>query len=167
MAQKKNIPPPKAAVKSIPVKPKPAVDGYIYLILAILITCFCFSNAFKNEFTNWDDVQYVIQNDLVKSLSWENVKTIFTTRSVMGNYHPLAVLSLAIDYHFNKLAPQGFHTTSILIHLCNVALVFFFVQLLTSQSLIAFITALLFGISPMHVESVAWVAERKDVLISE
>jgi tetratricopeptide (TPR) repeat protein len=164
MSQKKNIPPKKAAGKPLPLSPKPVINTYIYLGIAVLATLICFSNAFKNDFTNWDDVSYVTENNLVKSLSWANIKDIFSNLSVMGNYHPLAIVSLAIDYHFNKLNAQGFHTTSIIIHLLNVALVFFFVQLLTKKPLIAFITALLFGIHPMHVESVAWVAERKDVL---
>ncbi|HWY97783.1 MAG TPA: hypothetical protein VNY36_01750, partial [Bacteroidia bacterium] len=164
MSQKKNIPPKKAAGKPLPLSPKPVINTYIYLGVAVLATLICFSNAFKNDFTNWDDVQYVTENNLLKSLSWDNIKAIFSNLSIMGNYHPLAIVSLAIDYHFTKLNAQGFHTTSIIIHLLNVALVFFFVQLLTKKPSIAFITALLFGIHPMHVESVAWVAERKDVL---
>ncbi len=165
MAQKKNIALKKAATKPLPApEPNSLANILTFLTIAVLITWACFTNAFKNDFTNWDDVQYVTENNIVKSLSWENIKTIFSTLSVMGNYHPLAVLSLAIDFHFDKLDAHTFHTTSIIIHLCNVALVFFFVQLLTKNPLVAFIVALLFGIHPMHVESVAWVAERKDVL---
>ncbi|HTA82132.1 MAG TPA: tetratricopeptide repeat protein [Bacteroidia bacterium] len=165
MAKKKHIPPTKK------VAPKPDLveanfftNPYVLLGIVLLITLMCFSSAIRNDFTNWDDVDYVTQNSLVKSLSWDNIKAIFTTKSVMGNYHPLAMLSLAIDYHFNTLMPHGYHVTSIVIHLLTVALVFFFVQLLTKQPMISFMVALLFGIHPMHVESVAWVAERKDVL---
>ena len=165
MAHKKNIPPPKVAAKPLPPLQNDAqVNKIVYFAVAIIITLVCFANAFKGGFTNWDDVQYVTENNLIKSLSWDNIKTIFSTLSVMGNYHPLAVLSLAIDFHFNKLEPHGFHTTSIVIHLLNVGLVFIFIQLLTEIPLLAFIVALLFGIHPMHVESVAWVSERKDVL---
>jgi tetratricopeptide (TPR) repeat protein len=169
MSQKKNIPPKKAAGKTLPLETVNAAKNdltriALFLGAAVLITYICFINAFKADFTNWDDVQYVTESTLIKSLHWDNIKTIFTTRSVMGNYHPLAVLSLALDYHSGKLDPHTFHTTSIIIHLLNVALVFLFIQLLVKQPVISFITALLFGISPMHVESVAWVAERKDVL---
>lgn len=163
MAQKKNIPPKKAAALPLE-KSNDSANIFIYGGVAVLLTIFCFLNALKGGFTNWDDVQYVTENNLIRSLSWDNIKTIFTTPSVMGNYHPLAVLSLAIDYHFNKLEPHGYHLTSIAIHTISVALVFIFIQLLTEKPLLAFIVALLFGIHPLHVESVAWVSERKDVL---
>jgi tetratricopeptide (TPR) repeat protein len=159
---KKNIPQKKNVSK-----PGPKKDSKGGLVLALLLlsifTFVCFSNAFKNEFTNWDDPGYVLDNPLVKSLSFENIKKIFS-QNVMGNYHPISILSLAIDFHFYKLSPHGFHTTSILIHFFNVLLVFAFFRLLTGRIIIAFITALFFGIHPMHVESVSWVAERKDVL---
>ena len=133
------------------------------LIALVIITFFCFSGALKNELTNWDDQQYIIDNPLVKSLSGENIIEIFSN-NIMGNYHPLAVLSFAIDYNLFQLNPKGFHATSILIHLLNVILIFIFFRLLTGQVIVAFLTAMLFGIHPMHVESVAWVSERKDVL---
>lgn len=133
------------------------------VIILILTTWVCFSNAFKNDFTNWDDVGYVLNNPLINSLSIDHLKNIFKT-DVMSNYHPLAILSLAIDYHFFQLDPYGYHATSIVIHIMNVLMVFLFIRLLTGKMIIAFITALLFGIHPMHVESVSWVAERKDVL---
>ena len=164
MPPKKNIAPKKTVAAAPPVKTSGLANDFIYSIIAVIVTLICFSDAFKNGFTNWDDVQYVTENNLIKSLSWDNIKTIFSTLSVMGNYHPLAMLSLAIDFHFNKLAPHGFHTTSILIHICSVTLVYVFIKMLSDKSLLAFIVALLFGISPMHVESVAWVSERKDVL---
>lgn len=163
--KKKNTRAAKVVTKPLPdANSGYSVNSYVFLLLAVTVTLICFLNAFKNDFTNWDDVQYVIDNNLVKSLSWDNIKTIFTTRSVMGNYHPLAILSLAVDYHFHQLLPHGYHATSIFIHLCSVAMLFWFIRVLTGHDIVAFITALLFGIHPMHVESVAWVAERKDVL---
>ena len=138
-------------------------SSIIFILLLVLITYLCFSNAFSNGFTNWDDNKYITNNLLIKSLSFDNIRNMFSTY-VVGNYHPFAILSLAIDYHFYKLDPSGFHTTSILIHVLNVVLVFFLIKRLSGKSITAFISALLFGIHPMHVESVAWVAERKDVL---
>lgn len=135
----------------------------IALITLVIITFICFSGSLKNELTNWDDQQYIIDNPLVKSLSIENISNIFST-NVMGNYHPLSVLSLAVDYHLYHLSPEGFHATGIIIHLLNVILVFIFFRMLSGSLIVAFITALFFGIHPMHVESVAWVSERKDVL---
>ena len=140
------------------------ISGNSFTLIALVaITFFCFSGALKNELTNWDDQQYIIDNPLVKSLSGENIIEIFSN-NIMGNYHPLAVLSFAIDYNLFHLNPKGFHATSILIHILNVILIFIFFRLLTGQVLVAFLTAMLFGIHPMHVESVAWVSERKDVL---
>ena len=158
--------------KFVPASPsdlKPLKKGGIgyreFLAFALLIiaTGICFSNAFKNDFTNWDDPGYVLNNNLVKSIGFDNIKSMFSSY-VMSNYHPLAVLSLAIDYHFYQFNPIGFHTTSIVIHLMNVLLIFLFIRKLTGKMMVAFITALLFGIHPMHVESVSWVSERKDVL---
>ncbi|MBK5284953.1 MAG: hypothetical protein JJE25_06090, partial [Bacteroidia bacterium] len=128
----------------------------------VVITFVAFFPALNNDFTNWDDAGYVTENPLVKSLSFQNLKAIFSTY-VMGNYHPLAILSLAVDYHFYQLSPQGYHVTSVLFHLVNVSLLFIFVNVLVRNVRVAAITALLFAIHPMHVESVAWVAERKDV----
>ena len=138
-------------------------SSIIYILLLVLITYLCFSNAFGNGFTNWDDNKYITNNPLIKGLSLDNISNMFSTY-VVGNYHPFAILSLAIDYHFYKLDPTGFHTTSIFLHILNVVLVFLFIKQLSGKAIIAFITSLLFGIHPMHVESVAWVAERKDVL---
>lgn len=163
---------PKKEIKKLlpkknPVKPitkKRNIAGTILaIVFLVIITFLCFSDSLKNELTNWDDQQYIIENPLVKSLSFENIQEIFST-NVMGNYHPLAILSFAVDYHFYKLSPEGYHTTSLIIHLLNTILIFLFFRSLSNSLLVAFITALLFGIHPMHVESVAWVSERKDVL---
>src|ERR1051325_9147161 len=81
------------------------------------------------------------------------------------NYHPLTILSLAVNYHFSKLAPYGYHLLNLILHLANTLLVFFFTYKLSRQNVFAaFFVSLFFGIHPMHVESVAWIAERKDVL---
>ena len=159
---KKNIQPKKIVDIKSP-KESNRQSSVIYILLLVLITYLCFSNALSNGFTNWDDNKYITNNPLIKSLSFDNIKNMFSTY-VVGNYHPFAILSLAIDYHFYKLDPTGFHTTSILLHILNVVLVFLFIKQLSGKAIIAFITSLLFGIHPMHVESVAWIAERKDVL---
>jgi hypothetical protein len=79
-------------------------------------------------------------------------------------YHPLVTLSFAIEYHFFGLNSTVYHATNVLFHLANVVLVFYFVLLLSRRRETAIIVACLFGIHPMHVESVAWIAERKDVV---
>lgn len=143
------------------------------LSLILLITFICYLPSLRNNFTNLDDKQYLIDNPAIKAISAENLKTIFSEQFV-GNYQPLTMLSYMIEYNFYGLKPFGYHLTNIFFHLLNTLLVFFITQKLTERlvdnsdtvGVIAFSSALLFGIHPLHVESVAWVAERKDVLYS-
>ncbi len=96
-------------------------------------------------------------------MTLDNVKTIMTT-PIMGNYHPLVIISYAWEYFFFKLNPAPYHIINLVIHLLNCILVFYFILRLSNSIPVAFITGLLFGIHPLHVESVAWISERKDVL---
>jgi len=140
------------------------------LVLAlILITTSIYFKSLNNQLTTWDDKNYVTENKDIRSLHGDSISyTIKKTFSsyVMGNYHPLTMLSYCMEYAKYQLKPKPYHVTNLIIHLLNTLLVFAFIWLLTQQQWVAFITALLFAIHPMHVESVAWVAERKDVLYS-
>src|SRR5205085_6456681 len=120
------------------------------------------------NFTAWDDHLYVTESELIKNLPFENIKRIFSSEGVVSlNYHPLTIISLAIDYHFSKLDPFQYHLVNIMIHLFNTSLVFLFAYRLSGKKIYAaFLVSLFFGIHPMHVESVTWVSERKDVLYS-
>ncbi len=144
------------------------------LILAAIciVTFFCFRYTLQNQFTNWDDDYYVTNDKYIRAFTLENLKVIFTQDITKNNYHPLCMLSLAVNYHFAGLNPWSYYLTNILIHIANIILVFFlFIQLCRRLKLtdaaglfIASFGALWFGIHPMHVESVAWISERKDVL---
>ncbi len=139
------------------------------LLFAVLaLTFLTFLPTFQNKFTNWDDDMYVRDNPLVQSLSSGNLQTMFAPDEeafVGGNYHPLTILTLAVNYQISGLNPWSYQLFNILLHLLNTFLVFLLIYRLTKgKSDIALIAALLFGIHPMHVESVTWVAERKDVL---
>ncbi len=144
------------------------------IIIAILciVTFICFSYTRHNQFTNWDDDYYVTNDPYIKALTWDNLKVIFTEDITKNNYHPLCMLSLAFNYYFSGLNPESYYLTNIFIHIANVVLVFFLFWGLCSlikvsdkgKLFIAGFGALWFGIHPMHVESVAWIAERKDVL---
>lgn len=148
-----------------------------WMVAAVLLvlTWYLYKPSLDNHFSNWDDPVYVIENEHVKNLNAQNAAYFFTHASAT-NYHPLTMLSLSLDYHFttndkhlfretDELEAYAFHRTSLIFHVLNVLLVFIFVYLLSRKRLIvATITALLFAIHPMHVESVAWIAERKDVL---
>ncbi|MFI5218326.1 MAG: tetratricopeptide repeat protein [Bacteroidia bacterium] len=157
-----------------PPKPVEAAAWYKKLVQLLVVTCIliityiCFSPALTNkkEFTNWDDNGYVLEQPLVKSLSNENIKTLFKPETqVMLNYHPLTMISLALNYQSSKLKAKPYALTNVLIHLLNTFLVFVLLFKLSNKKFwVGAIGSLWFGIHPMHVESVAWIAERKDVL---
>jgi tetratricopeptide (TPR) repeat protein len=147
---------------------------FLCSLALIAVTVLCYRKAGKLDFTNWDDTVYVLENKRVQNLTLENVKSFFTEPTA-ANIHPLTMLSLSIDYHFTGKKKPGqpdpepgarlFHLTSLVIYLIDVILAFIFIYLLSRRKLlVAFITALLFAIHPLHVESVAWISERKDVL---
>jgi len=145
----------------VPAKNPPYL---LWLGIIVVVTAFVFSPMLKNEFTSWDDKDYIVSNPTVRSLKAENLKTIFT-EPIANNYHPFTILSLAMNYSANKLNPQSYYLWNLLLHLANICLVFFFVKKLSKNNVhVALFSALLFALHPMHVESVAWVSERKDVL---
>ena len=131
--------------------------------LALATTLVVFLPVLDNGFTNWDDPAYVTESRLITSLSFDHLLQM-AREPVRSNYHPLTMLSLALDYRRAGLDPRAYHATNLALHLANTALVFWLVRALGGRTLAATITALFFGIHPMHVESVAWVSARKDVL---
>ncbi|MEZ0540106.1 tetratricopeptide repeat protein [Fibrella arboris] len=139
------------------------VGWYWYLTVAILTTLLLYLPSLRHGLTNWDDPEYITNNPLLdfsKTPLSAYLKTV-----ISGNLHPLTMLSLSLDYALGGSSPEQFHRTNLLLHLLNVGLVFGFVwQLSDGRPVVAFLVSLWFGIHPMHVESVAWVAERKDVL---
>jgi protein O-mannosyl-transferase len=132
-------------------------------LLVALVTAFAFLPSVHNGFTDWDDPFYVTDQPLIRDLSPHGIQALFTT-FVEGNYHPLTMASFAVDYHFWKLDPRGYHIENIALHVLVTLLVFAFVLLLTRSRWMSAVTALFFGIHPLHVESVAWVSGRKDSL---
>ena len=118
----------------------------------------------------WDDNVYVSNNHDITDLSFHGLKHLFSGFYV-NCYLPLTMLTYALEYKFFGLNPAVYHIDNILLHLLNTILVFFFVKSLfsslsTPYSMLptAFFCTLLFAVHPMHVESVAWVSERKDLL---
>lgn len=138
-----------------------------WMLPAILVVTFIvFANSLKNEFiTNWDDNTYIINNPGIKDLSLKGLTTIFTSYHI-GNYHPFTILSFALEFKLFGLNPRAFHFSNLLFHLVNVWLVFRLIILLGRRFEMAAVVSALFAIHPMHVESVSWISERKDVLYS-
>jgi len=142
-----------------------------YLLTAfaiLLITFIAFYTSLDNGFVNWDDDKNFYENELITSLNdnnfWENTKEIFTS-TVIGGYNPLTIWTFALDQKFHTLEkPFYWHLENVLLHLVCTFFVFWIGLRLKLGYFGAIILALLFGIHPMRVESVAWVTERKDVL---
>jgi tetratricopeptide (TPR) repeat protein len=137
----------------------------LLLFIALLFSWLAMSPCLRNGFINWDETEYITRNPRIKTLSAESVKTIFTSKD-LGMYSPLPALSYAVEYRLAGLDPRIYHATSLLLHLANTALVLLLVRSLLGGVWTAFLAGILFGVHPAHVESVAWAAERKDVLYS-
>ncbi len=128
------------------------------------ITFAAFAPSLRCDFINFDDPFYVRNNPQVQGgLSREDIGWAFTTYH-MGNWHPLTWLSLQLDAALWGTGPFGFHLTNVLLHAANAALLFLALRSLTGASWRSAAVALLFAVHPLRVESVTWVAERKDVL---
>jgi Tfp pilus assembly protein PilF len=130
----------------------------------LVVVAFTYAPAREHDFVSFDDNIYVTQNEYVQSgLSAEGLRWSLTAHSG-GNWHPLTWLSLMTDAELHGTDPAGFHRTNVLIHALNTLLVFWLLRMTTGARVPSALVAALFGLHPLHVESVAWVAERKDVL---
>lgn len=132
---------------------------------ALLLTWTAVGPCLDNGFTNWDEQNYILKNRKIRSLTPESAAAIFTSRD-LGMYSPLSTLSYAVNYRFSGLSPKAYHGTDIALHLANTTLVMLLVRLLLPGLWPAFLCGLFFGTHPAHIESVAWAAERKDLLYS-
>jgi tetratricopeptide (TPR) repeat protein len=131
--------------------------------LLALGTFAVYSRTLGHEFINFDDDQYVYQNaDIQRGFSLETLRWVFGFH--FGNWHPLTWLSHVLDCRLYGLKPWGHHLTSVLIHTVNAVLLFLALRKMTGALWRSACVAALFAVHPTHVESVAWVAERKDVL---
>jgi tetratricopeptide (TPR) repeat protein len=133
------------------------------LLLAVVVLA-AFWPALKCGFVNFDDNVYVTENPQIQhGLNWSSVKWAFTATHA-GYWLPLTWLSHMADYQFFQLHPAGHHLTSLLWHAANSVVLFLFLKRLTGAFWRSALVAALFALHPLRVESVVWVAERKDVL---
>lgn len=138
-------------------------EAFICLALAA-VTVVAYYPVFSNGFVNLDDDYYVYRNDSVTAgLQWPAVKWAFTTM-FLGNWHPLTWISLQIDSQLFGLNAIGYHATNLALHTANTLALFWMLKRLTGAVQPSAFAAALFALHPLHVESVAWVTERKDVL---
>jgi hypothetical protein len=137
-----------------------------YFIVAILCaaTVLAYQPVVNCKFVNLDDETYVLENPHVQTgLTAENVRWAMTA-TLSANWHPLTWLTLQLDAVLHGRFPAGYHFTNLLIHTLTTALLFLVLHWMTGAMWRSALVAALFGIHPLHVESVAWVFERKDVL---
>ncbi len=135
----------------------------IYLIL-ILSTVIAYWGVSNNDFISYDDHAYVSENThVLQGLNGKNIVWAFTTGS-QGNWHPLTWISHMLDCELFGAEPVGHHLINLLLHLVNTLLLFELMRRMTRALWPSAFVAVAFALHPMHVESVAWVAERKDVL---
>ena len=146
-------------------KQKNLIPILICLALAIL-TVITFWSLKDCGFINLDDPLYVYENAYVQSgLNWNSIGQAFSSElAKVGHWHPLTWLSLMLDYQIFGLNPHGYHLINLLFHVMNTILLFLILHRMTKTLWPSAFVAALFAIHPLHVESVAWITERKDVL---
>jgi protein O-mannosyl-transferase len=165
MKSKKSLSPKEAgSIKDENIQPKVRLGKPIILMIILsLITFITFYGAFDNAFVNWDDQVYVEEQPLVLNKEYA---ALWKT-PVSLNYHPLTMITLALQVpkDIKKLSPAPMIKLNVWLHIFNASLVFLFLWMINDKKwIVAFLTAAIFAIHPMHVESVVWVSERKDVL---
>ncbi|MCK9617487.1 MAG: tetratricopeptide repeat protein [Lentimicrobiaceae bacterium] len=135
---------------------------YIFVFLIVALSFLPMINALKCGFVNLDDNIYIYENSLIRHLSWNTFFNFFSGN--IGQYPPLVMFIYSVIYHYFELNPFYYHFVNLLLHTCNSVLVFIFIYRFHHKLIAATITGLLFAVHPLHVESVVWATELKDVL---
>lgn len=134
------------------------------LILVVVASVIPYVSSYGSPFLNWDDPEYLINRpEIHHGFSWNAVAWCFETYAC-ANWHPVTWLSYLAEVEFFGLNPAAMHVTNICLHAINTLLVALVVRALTERGDIAIFSALFFGIHPQHVEVVAWLSERKELL---
>src|SRR5450432_424884 len=172
MSRKANKKRPAKAVSAPPnpinSKTRPTSSQH-WLVIAICIflgaiAWVVFGQTLGHDFVNYDDNKYVYENpEVTKGLTWQGTSWAFT-HSYTANWHPLTWMSHMLDYQLYGLHASGHHLTNVLLHVLAAILLFLTLRNMTGFMWRSAFVAAVFAIHPLHVESVAWIAERKDVL---
>jgi len=146
--------------------PSASRETYIVSLCLLLVaaTLAFYNPIIHNQFIDFDDSSYILKNSWVQGgLTWDTVKWSFTTFRD-GNWHPVTWLSHALDCQIFRLNPAGHHYTNLLLHAANAVLLFLLLRQATGLTWPSLVVGALFALHPVNVESVAWAAERKNVL---
>jgi len=142
----------------------PQKQNLVFCLLIVLATVALYNPVTRAPFLNFDDNRYVTENpDVRDGLSWHSVAWAFQT-SAEANWHPVTWLSHQLDCQVFGLNPAGPHTINVLLHTACAVLLFLILQSVTGMRGRSLMAAALFALHPINVESVAWIAERKNVL---
>jgi len=130
----------------------------------MVISCIAFGRIEGNDFINYDDNKCITENDNIQSgFNSKNIKWAFTA-IVVGNWHPLTLLSHMLDWKLFEANASGHHLVSLILHIGTVIFLFLFLYKTTNDIWPSAFSAAFFALHPLRVESVAWASERKDVL---
>ena len=132
-------------------------------LIVVLAALLLYLPSLSFQFLNWDDNTYVQNNPWIRSWSSTNLVHIFT-KPYFGNFLPLHLLSYTVDYTLWKLNPFGYHLQSMLLHALNAWLAWILVRRMFGGFTMPFLAALFFAVHPSHLEAVAWISTRKDLL---
>ncbi len=147
-----------------PLAQRRAFAAWAGLALLGLATAL-YARTLHYAFVNWDDPDYVLDNPWIRALSLDHLEAIFT-RGVLGGILPVHLLSYGFDHAVWGLDPFGYHLHSVLLNAINGVLAFWVIAQLTSRRDVALVAAALFAVHPSHVESVAWISARKELLFT-
>jgi len=133
----------------------------VYLLVLAAVVFAALFPSLGGDFLGWDDDVLVLRNRFLLAGRWLDLATM----RILGNWHPVTLFSLALDHKLFGLNPFGFHLTSVLLHVANSLLVaLLLMRLFPSHLFYPLVCGAVFGLHPLHVESVAWIGERKDLL---
>ncbi len=133
-------------------------------VALLFLILYAYYPVYRAEFVNYDDGLYIIHNDHIREgLTLQSVKWAFGS-FYAANWHPLTMLSHLIDFQIYGMNAAGHHLSNVIFHLGNTLLLFLALHLMTGSLWRSALVSFLFALHPLHVESVAWVSERKDVL---
>lgn len=134
--------------------------------IILVITYLIFRAVPGFEFVNWDDMVYIYENPWIREWSLKNLIHIWFQFLPKENYHPLVFMTYLVEYSIDGLNPQVFHIGNLVFHFANILLLIYWLRLWNTGYWVPLLTGLFFAIHPLHVETVCWISDRKDLLMT-